>query len=192
MKITRVEKLTDERHVNLYAAAFEHNGHAGRWVYASRQEQPVAARRGDAVLIVPLLHAPGEPPRLVLIKEFRVPLAAYSYTFPAGLLEEGEEPGEAARREMLEETGLTVTNVKEVSPLLCSSAGLTDEAIYLVLVDAAQTPGATAQLDQSEEIETVLLDYDAVCRLCAESGGPLIDAKAWAVLYMYRRLGRLE
>ena len=37
----------------------------------------------------------------------------------------------------------------------------------------------------------LLLNYDQVCRLCDDPGGP-VDAKAWSTLYMYRTLGRLD
>jgi ADP-ribose pyrophosphatase len=188
MNIRKIDKLTDEKWLNLYAASFDHNGHAGRWVYASRQPQPVTERQADAVLMVPLLHAPPEPPRLVLLKEYRVPIADYVYAFPAGLLEPGEGVEAAARREMLEETGLTVARVREVSPLLFSSAGLTDESIRLVFVDVAETPNGAARPDASEEIEVVLLDHAAACRLC-DRPDLLIDAKVWTLLYMYRLLG---
>ena len=66
MKIIRVEKLTNEKWVNLFAAEYEHNGHTGRWVFASRKDQPLAGTlTNDAVIIVPVLRNPNEPPRLV-------------------------------------------------------------------------------------------------------------------------------
>ena len=103
MRILNVEKLTSEKWINLFAAAFEHNGHQGRWVFASRKAAPYDGdRRGDAVIIVPVLKMPGEPPRLVLEKEFRVPVGDYVIGFPAGLLEPGESLEKAVRREMLE------------------------------------------------------------------------------------------
>src|SRR5262249_22534806 len=64
MKILKVEKLTDERWLNLFSATYEHNGHNGRWVYASRKPASVPGGPPDAVVIVPVLHAEGQPPRL--------------------------------------------------------------------------------------------------------------------------------
>lgn len=192
MKITRLDKLTDEKHLNLYAASFKNRGHEGRWVYASRRDQPIKGeRRADAVIIVPVLHEEGKPPRLVVIKEFRVPLSAWVYAFPAGLLEKGEKPETAARREMLEETGLKVTRVKRKSPLLFSTAGLTDESIVMVFVDAAVVKGGKQALDQSEALEVLLLDHKAVCRLATKPDLPM-DAKVWTIMVLYQQLGRLE
>jgi ADP-ribose pyrophosphatase len=191
MRILGVEKLTDEKWVNLFAAHFEHNGHAGRWVFASRRPEvhaPEAA--GDAVVMVPLLHEPGREPRLVMVREFRVPAGGYVFALPAGLLEKGEAVEAAARREMLEETGLEVTAVKKVSPPVLSSAGLTDESAYLVFVDVRATPQMKPKLETSEDIEVLLLDFAGVSRLCDDRDAR-IDAKAWAVLYLYQQLGKL-
>src|SRR5262245_23129737 len=128
MKILRIEKLTREKWLNLFAADYEHNGHKGRWVFASLREQPSPGeQRGDAVLIVPLLRTEGQPDRLVLVKEFRIPVGDYVYGLPAGLLEPGESLEEAVQREIAEETGFEVVRWKRVSPPLYSSSGMTDE-----------------------------------------------------------------
>ena len=67
MQIKRVEKLTNERWLNLFAADFEHNGHAGRWIFASRRANPHSGRHCDAVLMVAVLRNPGEPARLLAV-----------------------------------------------------------------------------------------------------------------------------
>jgi ADP-ribose pyrophosphatase len=192
MQIQRVEKITDEKWLNLYAATFEHNGHTGRWVYASRRGQPTAGRPvSDAVVIVPVLRNPGEPPRLVVIKEFRIPAGGTVYGLPAGLLEPGEPVEETVRRELREETGLEVVAIKRVTPPLLSSSGMTDETAALAFVDARGTAESKPALEAAEDLEVVLLDHEQVCRLCDRPDRP-VDAKLWAILYLYRQLGRLE
>jgi ADP-ribose pyrophosphatase len=190
MNILDVQKLTDERWVNLFAARFTHDGREGRWVFASRRKQTESPAAADAVVIVPVLHEAGHEPRLVVIREYRVPVGGYIYALPAGLRDDGEKAEETARRELLEETGFTVTAVKRVSPLLYSSAGLTDESAYLVFVDAAVTPGAKAKLEASEELETVLLDIAGVRKLCADPDARL-DVRAWMVLHLFEQLGKI-
>ncbi len=190
MHIHKVEQITHEKWLNLYAATFEHHGHTGRWVYASRKPQPNTDRTADAVIVVPVLRMPNEPPRLVMVKEFRVPVGDYVFAFPAGLLDPGESVEEAARRELIEETGLEVVAVHRVTQPLYSSSGLTDEAVPMIFVDARTTPDAKAKLDASEDLEVVLLDFAGICRLCDDRSAR-IEAKAWPVLYMYQQLGRL-
>ena len=190
MKILKIDKLTNEKWLNLYAASYEHNGRSGRWVYASRREQGSVGGKCDAVIIVPILHEEGKPPRLVMVKEFRVPVGGYDYGLPAGLIDPGEGVEETVRREIAEETGMEVIGFRKISPPLFSSAGLTDEAIVLAFVDVRATPGVKQALEGTEEIEVVLLDQEQVSRLCDNPDLPL-DAKAWCALYMYQQLGRL-
>lgn len=191
MRILHVEKLTSEKWINLYAADFEHQGHKGRWVFASRKEQPYDGPvRGDAVVIVPVLRTPGEPPRLVLEKEFRVPVGGYVIGFPAGLLEPGETVEDSVRREMMEETGMEVVAFKRVTQPLYSSSGLSDESAAMAFVDVRTTPQTAPALEASEDIEVILLDYAGVCRLCDDTTAR-IDAKAWTALYLYQQMGQL-
>jgi ADP-ribose pyrophosphatase len=193
MDVIKVEKLTDEKWLNLYAATFRHGDHTGRWVFASRKpgDDPYKiAERCDAVLIVAILHEAGKPPRLVLEKEFRVPVGDYIINLPAGLLDPGENVEDTVRREMREETGFTVTTIRRVTPPLYSTSGMTDEAAAIAFVDCTTTPGVKADLQDSEDITVLLLDYDEVCRMC-DATDVRIDAKTWTILYMYRQLGKL-
>ena len=190
MHVQKIEQLTHEKWLNLFSATFEHNGHSGRWLYASRQAQPNTERKADAVIIVPILRVENEPPRLVMVEEFRVPVGAYVLAFPAGLLDGGESIEETARRELLEETGLEVVAVQRVTQPLYSSSGLSDEAVALVFVDARTTPQTKPKLEAAEDLQVVLLDFAGVCRLCDDRSARL-DARAWPVLYLYRQLGRL-
>jgi ADP-ribose pyrophosphatase len=190
MKILKIEKITNEKWLNLFSATYEHNGQTGRWVYASRRDTCAPGARCDAVIIVPVLHEDGKPPRLVLIREFRVPVGGYDYGFPAGLLEPGEGIEDTVRREIVEETGMELIRFRKISPPVFSSAGLTDEAAALAFVDVRATPEMKQKLEGSEDIEVVLFDYEQVCKLCDNPDLPL-DAKAWCVLYMYQQLGKL-
>ena len=191
MRILDLHKLTDEKWLNLFAATFEHHGHTGRWLFASRRAEPQKGPgAGDAVVIVPVLRNPGEPPRLVMVKEFRAPVGARVWGLPAGLLEQGEPVEETVRREVREETGMEVVKFKRLTQPLYSSAGMSDEAAALAFVDVRSTPESLPKLEASEDIEVVLLDYAGVCRLCDDAGAR-IDAKAWSALYLYQQLGQL-
>jgi ADP-ribose pyrophosphatase len=192
MKILHVKKITSEKWLNLFVADWENRGHTGHWIYASRNEHAQQSPpNGDAVLIVPVLKEDGQPPRLVLIHEFRVPAGGYVYGLPAGLLEPGESIEDTARRELLEETGLELLRIKRITPPLLSSSGLTDETACMVFVDVKPGSGEAPALEGSEDIEVVLLDHAGICRLCDDST-LRIDAKAWMVLYMFQQLGRVE
>ena len=54
-------------------------------------------------------------------------LGDWVYNFPAGLIDEGEEPIESARRELKEETGLDLLTVNDILPLSYSAIGFANE-----------------------------------------------------------------
>jgi ADP-ribose pyrophosphatase len=193
IKLVKVEKVTDEKWINLFAATFENrDGQPGRWMFVSRKDDPHGQRdQPDAVIIVPVLLSPDQPPRLVLEKEFRLPVNDYVIGFPAGLLEKGEGVEESVRRELLEETGLEVVRFKRITQPVYSTSGFSDECAVMVFVDARQVDGIGPHLEASEDIEVMLLDYEAVCKLC-DDRTVRMDAKTWTVLYMYQLLGRVE
>lgn len=51
----------------------------------------------------------GEATKTLVISQYRPPLNAFSIEFPAGLIDPQETPEDAARRELLEETGFTAS-----------------------------------------------------------------------------------
>jgi ADP-ribose pyrophosphatase len=190
MDILRTTRLTSEKWLNLFVRVYRHKGQERQWVFASRKpDPPVPARGFDAVVIVPILLNPGAPPRLVITKEFRVPLGNFEYGFPAGLAEEGESIEEVARRELREETGLEVVEIKKVSPPTYSSPGMTDESAVIVFVTAQTAANGGQSLDDSEDIEVLFMDYEQVCKLC--NSNARMNGRTWTILYMFQQMGKL-
>lgn len=54
---------------------------------------------------------------------------------PAGLIDEGETPEQAAIRELEEETGYKADGVIESSPVIVSDPGMTNANMKLVILD---------------------------------------------------------
>ena len=120
---------------------------------------------------------------MVIIREFRVPLDDYEYGFPAGLVDKGETVEQAARRELMEETGLTVSRFIKVSPPIYSSAGMTDESVAMVYVECEGEPSNSANTD-SEIIEIQLISPDEALDLLSDSTLKF-DAKAWLAISQF-------
>jgi ADP-ribose pyrophosphatase len=169
MKINNNKIISSTKFLNFNETEYEDKkGNIKHWVWASRPNKT------NAVVIVPYVDN-----KIVVIKEFRVPLNDYEYGFPAGLINDGEDPFECAKRELKEETGLDVVNVYEVSPLLYNSAGLTDEAVYMVWVECSGEISVKKQED-SEDIEVMILDIQQVYDLIHSN--VKIGAKAYLEL----------
>ena len=80
-----------------------------REVEFSRGEKPQiyhAVEQADYISIVAL--TPGG--KIPIVRQYRPALEAFSWELPAGLVDPGESPADACRRELLEETGLTARN----------------------------------------------------------------------------------
>ena len=78
----------------------------------------------DSVVLI-LTDERGE--RLLLIREYRMAMAQWIYNFPAGLIDPGERPEESARRELWEETGLTLVRVDDVLDNSYCAIGFSNE-----------------------------------------------------------------
>ena len=126
--------------------------------------------------------------KIVVNKEFRVPIADWEYGFPAGLIDEGESVEEAVRRELKEETGLDVVRFVEISPFVDSSAGMTDESIALAFVEVNGTISDNGH-EASENIITRLLGCSDVEKLLHNDYK--FDAKAWIILNRFARSGEV-
>jgi ADP-ribose pyrophosphatase len=191
MKIQSIQKITQCTHLNLFEIIYLDTDDQQRsWRIASRYDEPKCASGyfdiPDAVVIVPY-HV--DKNKLVIIKEFRVPLGHYQYGFPAGLLDQGETIEQATMRELYEETGLSVTRIIRISPPIYSSSGMTDESISIVYVECQGEPSRQANTS-SEEIHTLLVSPNEAAQLCGQTD-LMFDVKTWLVLTEYARTGNV-
>lgn len=179
MKILSIEKTEQPTPwLKTFHAKYEHKGKVGNWFFVSRSKEILIDKpsKSIGVMVVPY-HA--EKEKLVVIKEFRIPLRGYEYSFPAGLLDGDEDPISAATRELKEETGLNVTRVLLQAPPSYSSAGLTDECLDIVFVHCNGEPDLSKN-EASEDIEVLLLDEKEVETLLKRTDC-LFSAKFWCL-----------
>ena len=191
MKIKSSQKLTELKWLNMFEVAYvDKNGHNRYWQIASRAKEPKCITKKfalpDAVVIVPFHTAEN---KIVVTREYRIPLADFEYGFPAGLIDEGETIEQASRRELKEETGLDVIKFTRMSPSIYSSAGMSDESVAMVYVECDGRPSKAGNTG-SEFIEVELVSPSQASRMC-ENAALKFDAKAWLVLSEFAKYGHL-
>jgi nudix-type nucleoside diphosphatase (YffH/AdpP family) len=117
---------------------------------------------------------------IILVRQWRAPLIAegrapFSLEACSGLLDEGESPEAAARREVLEETGYelrTLRRIGEVAP----SIGTLTERIHLFVAEVGEKVRAGGgDADEGEDVEIVELPRMTLFDMAAR--GEIVDAK---------------
>lgn len=115
-------------------------------------------KNADAVRIIPYFYDKNGNLKVVLIREFRYAINDYIFGVPAGLIDEGESPKTAAKRELREEIGARVIKIKQTEKASYSSAGMSDESI--ICFEAEVEIDAEQQLDEFEDIKLKVVDLN--------------------------------
>lgn len=100
---------------------------------------------GNAVIIL----AVNEKDEVFFIEQYRETIESVALELPAGMIEKDEDPKEAARRELEEETGIKAKEIEYLTSCF-TSAGYTAEKIYVYL--AKDLKYGKQHLDETEEI----------------------------------------
>lgn len=118
-----------------------------------------------AVVVVPLRERPGCPGRLdvLLIKQYRHPIAVTEWELPAGLLDvDGEPPAQAAARELAEEVDLRAETWHTLIDFHPSPGAMSEAIRIFVARDLSPVPDDELHERRDEEagIETAWVDLD--------------------------------
>jgi len=139
----------------------------------------------QAVIVVPLFRNND----VQLIHEYRAASQCWILQLPAGGIETGESPTDAAHRELAEEAGLISRSMVKIAGYY-SSPGVSTEYLHVFIATELELL-ATRNLDVDEHIEPVIWSF----RKCMDgiANQEIIDAKTIAAL-MHAALftGRLE
>jgi len=138
-----------------------------------RQASREVVEHVDSVAAVPLL----DDGRVVLVQQWRYPVERALLEIPAGIIDPGEQPAEAMRRELTEETGYATGRFELVFSVYLAP-GYSQELIHIFLAQDLQP--AEAAPDDDEIIQVKKVPFEDAVAACRR--GELTDAKTVAGL----------
>lgn len=116
---------------------------------------------------------------VVLVKQYRHGVCDVLLEFPGGVVEDGEDPAEGAKRELLEETGYTASTFIEIGKLYPNPAFQTNTLYCFLALDAEKV--SEQNLDAGEDIEVQRIPLNELIELA--KCGQLSHALQAAVLF---------
>jgi ADP-ribose pyrophosphatase len=133
-----------------------------------------------AVTIIPLT----DDRQVRMVRQYRSAIGDYLLELPAGTLQPGERPEEAAPRELAEETGDRAAHWSYLTSFY-TMPGVCNEIIHLFL--ATGLTSGTTNYDLDELIEVVTLPLERALDMV--KSGQIRDAKTIVGLLMVQMLG---
>ena len=131
MKFINIEKKEMGKYINRYNVNYEtEDGIKKVYEMISRDseikdfESLHGKEPADAVVLI-IHNTDGS--KILLNREFRMAPGTWVYNFPAGLIDPGETPEQAAARELKEETGLHLDTMEDFIPSSYSAVGFSNE-----------------------------------------------------------------
>jgi len=131
----------------------------------------------DWVNVIPLTPQK----EVVLIRQYRHGIREITLEVPGGIIEQGDSPEEAARRELLEETGYQASEMISLGSVHSNPAFLNNRCHTYLGRDAF--PTGRQEQDEKEDIEIVLMPLDSIPSLIRE--GEITHSLILAAFYRF-------
>ena len=122
--------------------------------------------------------------RYLVTKEYRVGVGGVTYGFPAGMVEDGEDPKQAAMRELHEETGIQFIrgSIDELGTVY-TSEGFTDEKATCFVVELDKFRVTDTDFDLGEFVESEWVSEKELLEMVSD--GRITSAVAVGMVYRY-------
>lgn len=125
---------------------------------------------------------------ILFVRQYRHGAGQILIELPAGVVEDGEAPEVAARREMLEETGFAFDSITSICELYANPA-TSGNLTHTYLLEGGEKV-QEQELDSSEDIEVVELSIDEAKDLLFQNKiGQALHTSA--LFYTFKKLGLL-
>jgi 8-oxo-dGTP pyrophosphatase MutT (NUDIX family) len=158
-------------------------------MYRHRCQHPVDNREADFFVIdsvnwvnVVPITANNE---IVLVRQYRYGSDELSWEIPGGLIDPGEEPLEAALRELREETGYTEKTAVIVGNCYPNPAILTNKCTFVLANGVEKT--ADQKFDEHEDIEVGLFPWENIDSFLSDPANGLFHSLTINAIYFAKQ-----
>jgi len=169
MKILKLEKICAGNLLTLYRKVIRHND-------GTVWKREMVSYGGNAAAIIAEYKG-----NIILVSQFRSAVEEKLLEIPAGRIEKGESPMEAAIREMEEEVGIIPLNMRKIVEFY-STPGFVDEKMYLFYAD--QFKEGNVHPDRGEVLSKKLIPVSKIDEYL--STNKIKDAKTYIGLLYWK------
>jgi ADP-ribose pyrophosphatase len=170
-------KITSSREVYRCALFQVTEDHAVDRKTGFEIKRSVVRHAGSAVMM-----AVDEKSRVLLVRQYRLPAGKYLWELPAGRLDPGEKPLQAARRELIEETGYRARRWTRLARFWVSPGYVQERMTIYLATDL--TAGEATPMDD-ERIETRWFTRRELAKMIDD--GKIEDAKTMVGFLTWRQ-----
>jgi ADP-ribose pyrophosphatase len=137
-----------------------------------REHEVAIVRHPPSVVLLPI----ADDGRVILIRQYRPSIDREIWEVPAGSVDAGESPDQAAARECEEEIGLLPRRVERIRGLFPTPGFCSEELIFYKVSELQEPPAdSTRQPDEDEDIQSRAVTIDDA-RAMVERG-EIVDLK---------------
>jgi len=147
----------------------------------------------DWAIVIPVIEAPinsadqigeasGAGKKFLMVWQWRHGAQELSLEFPGGVFEPGENPEEAAARELYEETGYNPQKIRKIGEFSPNPAIMSNR-VHFFLAENLEGDGKQ-KLDEDEFVEVTIVDSEEVIKGMGKA--PYIHALMGTALSLYQ------
>ncbi|MEM3083487.1 MAG: NUDIX hydrolase [Nitrososphaerales archaeon] len=144
------------------------------WINGRQAVREVVEHGGSAA-ILPLIDD-----TIVMEKQYRYAIDRELYEIPAGTLEDGENPEDCARRELIEETGYEAGKLEALMRCYMTPGYCTELIHFFVATDLKEV---SHEMDPDEQLNVVEIKVDEAVKMILN--GEIQDAKTICAVLTY-------
>ena len=183
MKLIGFKKVKDGKYLKNYELTYlNQNGKEKLYEIVSHHELASPDDLGQRVSGVSIAAFHGD--QMLLLKEFRLGVNRQVYNLCAGMIKDGETMEECISRELYEETGLYVKQIKEILPPAFAAVAMCDILNQIAFVEVEGTPRKDFA-SPNEEIEAAFYERSEVRKLLEQ--GAAFSSRAQVIAYFFSR-----